>query len=308
MLHATKLTAGERALADHAEALASARRTAGEHRADGLAALEGAVDALWSDYLAHLHDGTRGAERALGWVDARMRTDAPELMDLPDFPEPERRRAVRDLHRFNRLLRTYRRALRLAAPALAEARRRTGRTPRLLDLASGHGGFPLSLPRHAAAAGITVDVTGSDIQQAHVDTGTALARRDGVPVRFRIVNGFHMSDVGEGDYDVVTMLQAMHHFTPGQLARMIAEATRVGTTAFVGIDGVRAPWLVPSLPVANLLLSGNRHLAHDGYLSARKMYDRAELVLIARAAAPDARVRCRTHLPGFNALEVTRPG
>ncbi len=308
MLDTLKREAADDVLGLYGAELDAARRASRRARAEALGALERTVDVLWAAYLDRLRERSeaRIGARVVERLDATLRTDEPEHMDLPDFPDALRSRMVEKLHRFNLTMGTYRRALTFARPALDEALRRTGRRPRLLDLASGHGGFPIELARHATRVGLPVEVTGSDVQDAHVSTGASLAREGGLPVGFRVVNGFHMAELAEGEYDVVTMLQAMHHFTPGKLARMIAESTRVGTTAFIGIDGVRAFWLAAGLPFHTILLTGSTVMFHDALVSARRMYDREELLLIARAAAPGAEVRCRTRLPGFNVLEVFR--
>ncbi|MEW6777011.1 MAG: methyltransferase domain-containing protein [Bdellovibrionota bacterium] len=280
----------------------------GASRADGLDALESAVGRLWEKYEKKFYECSR--ERPAGgmaWrLDHAARLNRDEYMDRPDFPEEEREREISLLHKMNERFGTYRRAFESLRPFLDEAVSRTRRTPRLMDLASGYGGFPLAMARFAKQENFPLETSGSDIQEGHVKRAQERARQERLPVSFRIVNGFQMEGLNPGEYDVFTMLQAVHHFRPGQIARMIAESLRLATTGFVAIDAVRAPWLPLVMGLPSFLITRSYHFAHDAFVSGCKMYDAAELEFIARAAAPDAEVRCHVEFP-YNVLEVRRP-
>lgn len=309
MLESQRQQAASNVLRTRAAELMDAHALMEKSHERGLDALEAAVNNLWADYLAAFEEtcATSLPARLGEKLDREIRTDRDEYMDRADFPENERERSVRDLHRLNKTIGTYRRALSWVEPMLMAARQREGRRPRLLDIASGHGGFPIELASLAGKKNFDVEVTGSDIQPGHMEGASRRAKSLGVSAGFRVLNAFDMSDVRKGDYDVVMILQAMHHFRPGQLARMIAESVRIAGTGFIGIDIARSPALPFFLAGQLFLYSGNYYFAYDGYLSARKSYDRTELELIARAAAPGARIGCRTRLPAFNVLEVVRP-
>ena len=82
-------------------------------------------------------------------------------------------------------------------------------------------------------------------------------------------------------------MQSLHHFTPGQLALMIAQVGAAGARTFVGIDG--------------------RWFVHDALVSARRLYAEAELELVASIAAPTARVSVGANGPFHSVLTVEYP-
>lgn len=82
---------------------------------------------------------------------------------------------------------------------------------------------------------------------------------------------------------------------------LIAESKRVASEAFIGIDGARSVFLFALLPLVSF---GVPHFLHDAMISARRFYSRAELELIARIAAPNARVGVRFDHPGFSVVTV----
>ena len=53
-----------------------------------------------------------------------------------------------------------------------------------------------------------------------------------------------------------------------------------------------------------LPLSGSLDFLHDSVITGRKFYSLAELELIARLAAPGARVEVRAAQPGYSVLTV----
>lgn len=105
----------------------------------------------------------------------------------------------------------------------------------------------------------------------------------------------------EGSYDLVFTVQSMHHFSPGQLAMMVAQSRKVATTAFVGIDGKRGLWNLVAVPVLSAGSLVWPYVA-DGVTSTRRFYSEPELRLISELAAPGARVEVRTQFPAFSVL------
>ena len=302
MLAKQRRAAAQDALARASGQLAQARAQA----QPAIQAFEHAVDNLWADYLERLRAscGRSGVARRLFQIDDWLRTDRDEFMDREDFPERERQRALGHLHRLNIGLDTYRRSFNHLWPTLERAALRTPGPVRVLELASGHGEFVVELAGFARTLGFDLALTGSDIQPGHVERARAHARELGLAVEFLTLDALDMREVPSDAYDVVVMMQAMHHFRPGPLARIIAEATRVASVGFIGIDMLRAPWLVPVLGVGTLVATANRYLAYDAAVSALKAYDAVELELIARASAPQALIRCTRHAPGVLVLQV----
>lgn len=237
-------------------------------------------------------------------VDDWLRTDQPEYLDDPHFP-PERKQAiVQALHRFNQGVLAYRRFFQVLLPMLRSVQTEQQRPVRILELASGSGEFSFALAKRAAQAGVAVEVTGSDYFVEHVDSGNRKAQERGIDVRFIELNAFDMSSIKPGRYDLVFIAQSIHHFSPGQVAMMVAQATRVASVAFVGIDGRRSPELFAIVPLPSLLLRSRDYL-HDAMVTLRKFYTESELELIARLAVPTGFVSVRPELPGYSVLMVT---
>lgn len=237
-------------------------------------------------------------------VDRILRTDAPEHLDERDYPAEEKLKIVHALHRMNRVTRAYWRFTRVLRPWIEEVSQREGRPARLLELASGSGEFTFALAQAARAAGLPVEVTGSDYVPEYVAQGREKARARGLDVRFEVVDAFDMSACPAGAWDLVFIAQSAHHFTAGQLAMMVAQSRRIATTAFIAVDGRRSLQLLVAVPLgaAVTLESG---LVHDAYVTARKFFTESELAEVARIAAPDARVDVTYRRPGYSVLTAS---
>jgi SAM-dependent methyltransferase len=235
--------------------------------------------------------------------DAWLRTSEPEYLDDPDFP-PERKKAiVQALHRFNQGVFAYRRFYRVLRPLIRQVAVERRTPVRILELASGSGEFSFALAALAKKDGIAVEITGSDYFREHVLAGNAKARTRGVDLSFIELNAFDMSALAPGDYDIVFIAQSIHHFSPGQVAMMVAQATRVASIGFVGIDGRRSMALFGIVPSMGLLFRSRDYL-HDALVTLRKFYTETELELIARIAVPNGFVSVRPELPGYSVLTV----
>ncbi len=243
-------------------------------------------------------------ERACAWVDRRVRTDATEYLDRPDYPEERKLRQVRLLHGQNRALGVYGRYLAILDATLrdAAAARADGRA-RVLELASGSGELALELAQLAARRGTPMAITGSDVVEAYVRDGNRRARELGIDAAFRLLDAFELEGVEHGEIDVAFIAQSMHHFTPGQLARMIAKVGALGARHFIGIDGFRSLLGVAVLPLL-AAVTLDRHHFHDALVSARRMYAEEELRLIAELAAPAARVDVVFSEPAMTVVSV----
>ncbi len=244
------------------------------------------------------------AERFASRLERRIDTSAVEYLDRPGHPEALKLRQIRWLHRQNVVLRSYHRFVRLVTPAIERAARALQRDVNVLELASGAGEMTLALARLTRARALPARIAGSDIVQSYVDDANRRAREASVPTEFRLLNAFDLARaVRPGEVDVALILQSMHHFTPGQLAKMIAQVGASGARSFVGIDGRRGILIVGMLP-ALCLLSLDRFFAHDALVSTRRFYAEAELQLIAEIAAPRARVEVRSDGPFVSMLSV----
>jgi SAM-dependent methyltransferase len=268
------------------------------------------LERVANDWLMRLRDERGLAARKRGPVarlrdaiDRVVRTTTTEHMDRDDVDDSYKIRAVASLDRLNRMQLSYRRFAGVLAPFMAPG----GRPTRVLELASGSGDFTFELFAAMSRQGLNVRVTGSDIVPAYVDRARSEAARRGVAVDFRVLDAFSFDGVEAGAFDVVFMAQAAHHFTPGQLARIIASGLRVAKTVVI-IDGVRALWLLGYLAVVTTpfaVLAGDRRFLADALISGRKFYSRAELELIGRIAGRSATVRVEAVAPGYSLLTAS---
>lgn len=222
-------------------------------------------------------------------MDAALRTDAVEHMDEEGFPERGKLGIALGLHMMNVASASYRRFFEMLAPTLRRIEARYGRPARVLELASGAGGFAFALDALARRRGLRVEVTASDIVPLYVERGNARAAREDVPVHFRLLDAMAMNAIADGAFDVVFIAQSVHHFSPGKLARMIAESRRVATTAFVSVDGYRSLGMV-AFVAGTAALTFWPAMVHDAVISVRKFYGEADLEAIARMAVPGAEV------------------
>jgi hypothetical protein len=240
-------------------------------------------------------------------IDAALRTDAVEHMDQAGYPEKGKLGIARGLHLMNVASASYRRFFTRLLPILKHAEVRHGRPVRVLELASGAGGFAFALDSLARRNGVRVEVTASDIVPLYVTRGQELAARRKVPVTFRHLDALAMDSVPDAGYDLVFIAQSVHHFSPGQLARMIAESRRVATTAFVSVDGYRSLGMVAFVG-GTAAMSLWPAMVHDAVISVRKFYGEAELEAIARMAAPGAAIRLGRIRPLNTVLSVRFDG
>lgn len=265
------------------------------------AAADAAIDRLRTERLAR----ARGLTTLSARLDAAARTDTLEHMDRDDLPPALRQQMVRQLYDFTRVVRSHPRFIRMMRSTIHRLAADAGRPVRALELASGSGELALALTTLARRRSLPVTIDGSDVAPPFVELANQTAARRGLPTRFSVLNAFDLEHAVEpGRYALVFIVQAAHHFTPGQLARMIAQARRAGARTFVAIDGRRSLRTLVALPLL-MALYRSPHLVHDGWISARRFYADAELELIAATAAPDARqITVHPREPGFVQLIV----
>jgi SAM-dependent methyltransferase len=247
----------------------------------------------------------RPAGRLRERVDGALRSDRVEYLDRDDVPERVRAGVAGTLHRLNRVLASYRRF----SDVLLEPARRAGRPLRFLELASGAGALAVVVARRAREEGLAVEVVGSDVSPGHV--ARAAARWAGEPVRFEVIDALDLTHLPAGAFDLVWCAQCVHHFSPGALAALIAGASRVAPGGVLVIDGRRSGTTLAAITASGLLgaaLAGRAAwpMLHDAVVSGLKFYADAELELVARVAAPGARVVVRPLRPGFVILDVRR--
>ena len=216
-------------------------------------------------------------------LDRLMRTSESENMDDRELPEIEKLELVKALDRQNEMLHLYPRYVAMLLSLLDETVKGGEPEARVLELASGSGGLAIALAEEVKRKNLAVSVTGSDIIPIFIEEGNRLAAEKKLPLRFRQLNAYDLSELSAGSFDLMVLSQSLHHFTPGQLAVMIAQSAKYTKTAFVGIDGYRSILLAGGVPLM-ASMQGIASFALDGFTSARKFYSEPELAIIAEIA------------------------
>jgi SAM-dependent methyltransferase len=248
------------------------------------------------ELLAELRDDTPPGPglRAAHGLDARLRSEAVELLDRDDFPEVLKAPTMLGLHWVNVALGAYPAWSRCVDETLGDKAH-----ARLYDLAAGTGGFARWLARHPPR-GRRLDVTSSDRDARYVAAGARAADRDRGAVRFETRDALDLRALRAArSVDLFLCTQAVHHLHPGQVVQLTAQCIAAAPGGLLAIDlnrsvaaaagaaamvGALAPWPV---------------LIYDGVLSARRAYTPAELrllALLAGATHADARPLGPVHL------------
>lgn len=226
-------------------------------------------------------------------------TDESEYLDDPSLDQRVRVRIVEHLDSMNELLGSYRLFFERLRPLLSAS----GPT-RVLDLAAGHGGFLLAIARHAECERIELELCASDIKPEYLALGERRARALGLDVRFATQDALDLSNLEPGQYDVLTSTQALHHFSPGQIAVMFAEAARVAGRGVLFIDGARSALTAAATWALGVFGYRDRAFAHDSLVSFRRFFVPEELELLARLGPRGDRARALAVAPGHCLLEL----
>lgn len=225
-------------------------------------------------------------------IDRAIRTDEQESMDDEQVAGEERLESVRALDRMNHMTLSYTHQADLLLPVISNLAR-PGKQTGILELAAGSGGLAFALAERAALEKLDIRITASDVVAEMVSEGNRVANERKLPVTFRQLNAFSFDGLEAGTIDLVVISQSMHHFTPGQLALMIARSELNRASVFMGIDGYRSLLLCGGVPLV-AALQGIGTFTLDGLTSARKFYSAIELDIIATIATGriDHHVKC----------------
>ena len=284
--------------AELADGLARGEESA---RTELAAVAEGAL----AEMRAAVRREARLAGRAMALIetlDRRWRKpEARELMDDPDLDAGVRSQILESLDHFNVRLGSYQAFFDHLRPLLIP-----GRLTRVLDLASGHGGFALAAARAARDTGLAVDMTASDLRREYLELGEAVARREGLPVHFLVQDVRELSDLTDEGFDVMTCTQSLHHLPPGLIAVMFEAAVRTAQRGVVFIDGSRSFRTALGLGLFATLRYRYRPFVHDTWVSTRRFYVPQELALLARLGPWGEAVEAFWCAPGFCVLRSTQ--
>lgn len=277
--------------------------------ADGDERARAALAATAEEALAAMRAAVSSAARRAGIGKRLMaaldrlwaRPEALEHMDDPNLDAALRAEILAVLDHFNAGLGSYDAFVELLRPLLSPS----GPT-RVLDLASGHGGFALAAARRARRDGFELEITASDLRREYLDLGEAIARREGLPVAFRVHDARELSRLAGDGYHVMTSTQSLHHLPPGLIAVMFEAAVRSSSRGVLFVDGCRSWRTGFSLGLFNSLRYRHRAFVHDTWVSARRFFVPEELELLARLGPWGDGVEARWKAPGFCVLRSLR--
>ncbi|MDC0749886.1 class I SAM-dependent methyltransferase [Polyangium mundeleinium] len=249
-------------------------------------------------------DGRAPLTELLHAVDARLYRDRPELMDDPSLPEDERTHALDVLDRFNHCTGIYETVMAAIDP-LVEAASGEGKRPIVHDVAAGHGGLALHL---AERLGDRVTIEASDLREEYLALGRTQAAERGLSVRFSVEDALALGGLSERGVDVITCTQAIHHFPPGMIARMMSEAARRARVGACFIDGERSFTTLGLVALVGALYGRTYTFYYDAVTSIRRMFYEEELALVAALAPGMPKVRVETGIapPSHVYVRITR--
>lgn len=210
---------------------------------------------------------------------------ALEILDRPTAAA-DRAASLADIDRLNAWFGGY-------ALTLREVRRVAGAAPGrlvVLDVGGGHAAFAARLVRWARRAGRAIRVV---VVERDAET-LALAERVcvGYPEILLVRADATALPFGSGAAAVVTAALTLHHLEPDAAVAALREMAGAARHAVVVNDLLRTRLALVLVWLATRLLGCHPISRHDGPLSVRRAYSRAELVALGeRAGLRALRVR-----------------
>ncbi|GAC1352815.1 MAG: hypothetical protein NVSMB1_19500 [Polyangiales bacterium] len=258
--------------------------------------------------------GARAADEMLDRVahqaDRFLYADRAEWLDDPSFDTELRVRTIDRLDRLNEAIGSYQAFFDIVAPLVSRARSNSVSCPVVVDLASGHGGFAIDIALRLGAREGRARVIATDVVDDFLAVGRARAHRFALgteALSFFLQDALDLRDLSAkvgAPIDVVCCTQTLHHFSPGFVGRMLAEAVDVARVGVAFIDGERNLFsLLFVALVGSALGRGSIPFFHDSMASIRRMYSEQELTLLAmlvprRKGAPQLQIARGWTAPG----------
>jgi len=205
-------------------------------------------------------------------------TGVAERMDEPDLDPRELVRALRTLARVNRFFGGTRVIFR-HLPRLCDG---LPAPVRILDVGTGYADIPRAIIRWARRRGRPVEITALD---RHPGTLALAARACADYPEVHLQAGDALAlPFPSGSFDLVLASQILHHMEAAEPVRLLQELSRVARYGVLVHDLRRGAWPHAATWLTLRLVSRSPVIRHDGPLSVRRGYLRAELETLARAA------------------------
>lgn len=202
--------------------------------------------------------------------DFRRRATEPELMDIEDVTPEDFAACLDDLETVNALTLATRPTLDFLDRATANWDR--GVEIRVMDCGYGQGGMLRSVHRWAVARGFRPVLTGIDLNPRS-RIAAVLATPAGVTVDWRTGDIF---DEPEQSHDFVISSLFAHHLDDEGVVRFLAWMERTATHGWFVNDLHRHWFAWGGFRLLSALMMWHRFVRHDGPLSVRRAFVRAE--------------------------------
>jgi ubiquinone/menaquinone biosynthesis C-methylase UbiE len=205
----------------------------------------------------------------------------PELLDGPLDDAAALRGNLRDLRRVNRFLGGSFLSRRAVDLLLAGDRGPYS----LLDVGTGAADIPLALLDTAEASGRELRIVGLDRRPEVLEAARSIDPRLGSidNLQLRTADGRALP-YADRTFDVVHASLVVHHLEPRDAVAFLREARRVARRGVVVNDLVRGRLNWAGAWLLTRLATRNRLSRHDGPLSVRRAYTRAESVALLASA------------------------
>jgi hypothetical protein len=202
-----------------------------------------------------------------------------ELLDCAETTGEELAESLSDIARLNRLGPT--RALLGHVAALLD--HAPARDPlRIADLGTGGADIPAALVGWARQQGRRVSVLALDLQMAVLGCARAAVR--GLP-EVRLVAGDALRPpLRPGAVDLALCSLTLHHLHEDGVVALLRSMAEIARLGFVVSDLRRSRVAYAAAWFTTRVISQNRLTRHDGPLSVRRAYTRAELGRLSEAA------------------------
>jgi 2-polyprenyl-3-methyl-5-hydroxy-6-metoxy-1,4-benzoquinol methylase len=198
-------------------------------------------------------------------------------MDQPDLEADQHRKALRGLARIN----FWSRSASILWKPLCELQRKTGRTLRVLDVATGGGDVVCRLARKARGADVPLEFAACDVSQVAVDHARDNARRAQVAVDFFVTN--ILNEPLPSGFDVVMCSLFLHHLTENQVVHFLEMSAKASPMILIN-DLLRSRGGLLLAQVGSRILSSSAVVHVDGPRSVEGAFTVEEVSKLAARA------------------------